>query len=1545
MSNPSIPPKPPDPNCSDPNIISSPAAYVEIQNDLEGSFKKPWQSLSQEIFDDNFKIISNKKKRKHKTKERKKEEHANRVDLNRKISVFSTNSSFSESDCDNGNISSSKIKIMGSNSNQGNISGQNVYESPMSLSSNIACTQSSLIPLSQSSDIPLPQTSNSAYSHISSKSLNTSINGDNAKTDSQKFQSLRPYNSTDSGPFIVHVQVKEDSPNSDKTLNAISFGHFLKKLNIQNIVNGGLKRIGRNRITIEFSKFIDANLFLENPSVNDKYKTFIPSFHVSRMGVIKGVPKDWTPEDIISELSTYPNTIPILKILQWNCRSIFDKRTEIIYLLKKYNVCVAAISETWLKPDSNIRIPGFCCVRNDRSDGYAGCALLIKNNIAYTIVDIHDEIFDFNIVSVRIQNITFVSIYVPSPSVHTFRRIKSLIASLPKPFLILGDFNCHHYLWGDNCDRFGSLLVEIFDELNIGVLNTGKITKRSRPNESRSAVDLSICTPDLTSLLNWTVLDSSHGSDHFPILISFPNKESAKINKKPCIKYKLDRADWNLYNSILYNEILKIAPISENNLISIVEAFTNAIINAADQTIPIKSLNNKCKPSPPWWDSECTEAIHNRKKAEKQYKLDMSSENYSHLQRIQEVTKNTLRAKKQTSWHAFCSSISPSIPSSVVWRNIRKFRYCFSSCSYSGAIPSQSINSFLDKLAPSSAPSREELPQSIPCEPFFDPLERPFSLNELKLVLSHVHDSAPGLDGIPYSLLAKCNDQILTFYLNIINALFDIGFVPDSWRTQVILPVLKPNKNPNDGSSYRPIALSSTLIKTFEHMIKNRLEWYVESHGLLSNTQYGFRKGKSTYDSLSIFTTDIRLAFSRNESVLAAFLDISSAYDNVRLNILREKMFKLNISKKLTNLIINLFLDRYIHIKFDDDLKYTRKVFKGLPQGSVLSPLLYNIYTSDLDQSISKCRILQYADDILVYVNDKCIESCANAIEQDLLSMATWLVDHGLELSPSKSNTVIFSRKRVLPEIQVRLLNYPLKNIHQVKFLGVILDNKLSGMPHIIYTQKKCEKNINILRALCGVWWGAHPYSLKLIYNAIIRSRLDYASFLLVPANKKGLKILDIVQHKSLRLILGAMNSSPINALQIECGDPPLSIRRQYLSDAFFFRVLQFSNHPLIPKIRLLSHYILINLRKYWRNKETPNLVKSYEQYNSFLDPIHRSVTLPLFSNSFDVALYKPNVILDIGLNKFSIESNKKFMFALDKNFPGYHYIFTDASKINSKGCTGYAIYHQNWRIVQKMKSPPESSVFTGEMLAILQAIKYCYSFKLKSSVIFSDSLSSLQALLCNPFYDISRNPLIFEIKKLLFLYQFQNINISLVWIPSHIGISGNEYADKLAKQAIVCGDTFLFKNYCYDLIRNTKLLYRNRWSNHWDKTKTTKGCQYAKIQPSIPSKPWFYKLTLNKKHTSMLCRMRLGHCCNSVHLARLHIKNTSICECGLDIGDLNHIFFSCPLYDHTSLFNTLVKLKIPLPTEIRSLLIYSKKSKNVFNCLMEYLDLNNIKL
>ncbi|RVE49228.1 hypothetical protein evm_006120 [Chilo suppressalis] len=167
-------------------------------------------------------------------------------------------------------------------------------------------------------------------------------------------------------------------------------------------------------------------------------------------------------------------------------------------------------------------------------------------------------------------------------------------------------------------------------------------------------------------------------------------------------------------------------------------------------------------------------------------------------------------------------------------------------------------------------------------------LNRPFSLQELKSALFDYKDSAPGADGIPYSFFANISDNILSYYLQLINTIMITGDIPLSWKSQIVLPILKPNKPPSHASSYRPIVLATVLIKLAELLIKNRLEWYLESRGMLSKTQYGFRKGKKYNGQFKYFITDIRLAFNYNESVVSSILDINSAYDHVLLSVLKK---------------------------------------------------------------------------------------------------------------------------------------------------------------------------------------------------------------------------------------------------------------------------------------------------------------------------------------------------------------------------------------------------------------------------------------------------------------------------------------------------------------------------------------------------------------------------------------------------------------------------------------------------------------------------------
>lgn len=152
---------------------------------------------------------------------------------------------------------------------------------------------------------------------------------------------------------------------------------------------------------------------------------------------------------------------------------------------------------------------------------------------------------------------------------------------------------------------------------------------------------------------------------------------------------------------------------------------------------------------------------------------------------------------------------------------------------------------------------------------------------------------------------------------------------------------------------------------------------------------------------------------------------------------------------------------------------------------------MYNIYTFDLECSIKQCHVLQYADDLLLYTSGHSVDEISGHLTEDLKCLNKWLDENGLVLSLTKSNVILFSRKRHPPSVNICYGDTPLPLKNHTKFLRVILDSKLTAIPHCEHIIMRCARLLNILRCLTGVWWGAHPVTMRLLYNALIRSVLD----------------------------------------------------------------------------------------------------------------------------------------------------------------------------------------------------------------------------------------------------------------------------------------------------------------------------------------------------------------------------------------------------------------------------------------------------------------------
>ena len=241
-------------------------------------------------------------------------------------------------------------------------------------------------------------------------------------------------------------------------------------------------------------------------------------------------------------------------------------------------------------------------------------------------------------------------------------------------------------------------------------------------------------------------------------------------------------------------------------------------------------------------------------------------------------------------------------------------------------------------------------------------------MEELNVSLKDKGNSAPGMDDVSYGMLKNLPISAKIAMLKTYNGCLGGDPIPGSWKKYNVLPILKPNKNPDNVNNLRPIVLSSCYCKTLEIMIKNCLDFLLEKNSFFGRLQSGFRKGMSIHNNIAFLTTQVQLAFKQGETILAIFLDIKSAYDNVNIYKLFNKLNQINVPMELSNLIFRILQNRLLYTKKSDG-SYLGPVLatSGLPQGSPLSTILFNVYTADLFKTLSSdVPLMRYADDLVI---------------------------------------------------------------------------------------------------------------------------------------------------------------------------------------------------------------------------------------------------------------------------------------------------------------------------------------------------------------------------------------------------------------------------------------------------------------------------------------------------------------------------------------------------------------------------------------------------
>lgn len=410
---------------------------------------------------------------------------------------------------------------------------------------------------------------------------------------------------------------------------------------------------------------------------------------------------------------------------------------------------------------------------------------------------------------------------------------------------------------------------------------------------------------------------------------------------------------------------------------------------------------------------------------------------------------------------------------------------------------------------------------------------RPVNKNEIiEKINSLKNDSSPGIDKISTKLIKDNHLCLLDPLVHIINLIFKSGTVPDQFKMSVITPIYKSDDK-TKVTNYRPINLINNFAKIFEKCIKDRLLHFLQSNSILSSNQYGFLSKLSTSNALYHLSKEVTDKLDIGERCIAVFLDLAKAFDTVPHRLLLEVMEKNGVRGAVLDVFESYLHGRVQYVKIVDTLSDPLNIKIGVPQGTVLGPILFLVFINSLTNlKLENAAIISYADDTAIVFSGKSWDEVKQSVIDGLEVIQNWLNSFKLTLNLNKTTYIAFSitlaNRPTFNSIQVRNSNTIIKEVSHTRYLGVIIDMHLKWNHHALKltsTIRKLLYKFYILRNILN------KNLLISVYRTIVESLLRYGIVVWGGMYKTALQPLKIVQNYILKIIYKKNRLYPTNML------------------------------------------------------------------------------------------------------------------------------------------------------------------------------------------------------------------------------------------------------------------------------------------------------------------------------------------------------------------------------------------------------------------------------
>lgn len=820
-----------------------------------------------------------------------------------------------------------------------------------------------------------------------------------------------------------------------------------------------------------------------------------------------------------------------LLILQFNANGLKNHALDLETVLNHKRIDVALISETHFTKFSHIHIPGYTLIKSNHPDNTAhgGAAIFIKSNIEfYPLPRFSQSFLQSCAINLKLNNtsLTIAAVYLPPKHNIKNTQFADFFNSFNNNFIIGGDFNAKHQSWG--CRANNPRGVTLYNYIN---------TKRFKvlappdptywPSSARKNPDiLDIFVSNLPNTLfhsTKNLLDLN--SDHSSILLTLNTSPSLKESNKLFNKFTDHVKFHELVNTkIKLNTKLK----SPNDIDLAVLNLTNIIQTAA------WSASNKMPAPPP--ASSLPEYIRNKivekRRARALYqrtRLPSLKHNYNQLANS---LKKLLTEFKSNIWQNHLMKLTPSDGS--LWRETKQLlRYKSPNLPIKksdGSLATSDIEKaelFKDHLANTFQPHADiidadnmkqvetflntSLPVSLPV--------KSFTPNDVKhAIQKYTLKKSPGYDCITAEVARSLPTRAIVHVTHIFNASLRLSYFPLLWKFATIVLFPKPNKPPDLPSSHRPISLLPFFAKILERLMLKRILPIITEKNILPNTQFGFRASHSTIHQAHRVVDSISYSLEKKQFCNCVFLDISQAFDRVWHDGLLYKIKKF-MPPTYYLLIKSYLTDRHFQIRYGSALSDVAVINAGVPQGGILSPILYNIFASD-QPTTPYTSVADYADDkaIISMSNDPLIASYN--LQTHLNYMEKWFTNWRFKVNQSKSVHTTFTLKHASCPT-VFLYGIPIPYSPKIKYLGLTLDQRLTWAHHIKIKRLALNHRLRILKPLLSN--NSCPIKTKiLIYKTLLKPIWTYGLQLWGNAKKSNILKIQTFQNIALRKIMNA---------------------------------------------------------------------------------------------------------------------------------------------------------------------------------------------------------------------------------------------------------------------------------------------------------------------------------------------------------------------------------------------------------------------------------------